>query len=238
MPFDLQGFVWSVLGAGGGAAVIAYLLFKQLGESWLDARFSERLEAFRHEKAAELEKLRAEIDGTLRAKIRHQEKEFIVLSECWDLMNVAFGAAHSLISPLQQYQDVGRMSDEMCREYLDGIEMLESQRIEILQSSNRMREFTRVYDYVKLNRANSAVMEFNNCIFRNEIFIDDDITTDFTSMVRSLRSAIDDKALSRHLNDPGLGSKAWQEIEDVASPKIIEIAAKLRSRIRNQKTAS
>ena len=231
MPVDLQSFLWSVLGVGGGAAAVAYFLFKKLGESWLDAKFSERLEAFRHEKAAELERLRAEIDGSLRAKVRHQEREFTVLSDCWDLMNVAFGATQSYISPFQQYQDIGRMSADMRREYLGRIEMLESQRNEILSSSDPTKEFVQVYKLIKNNAANNAIAEFNNCVYRNEIFIDFEIAEYFKSIIKSLRSAVMNKELSSELKEHKLGTEAWQEIENVIHPKILEITSKLRSRI-------
>jgi protein-S-isoprenylcysteine O-methyltransferase Ste14 len=38
----------TVIAVGGGAAAIAFALFRIFGEKWLSAKFNERLEAYKH----------------------------------------------------------------------------------------------------------------------------------------------------------------------------------------------
>ena len=40
-------FLGEVVLYGGGSAAVAFLLFQYLGKGWIDARFAERLEAFK-----------------------------------------------------------------------------------------------------------------------------------------------------------------------------------------------
>ena len=238
LPVELTDLLWNVVAAGGGGAVIAVLVFRKLGESWLDSKFSERLEAFRHAKAAELERLRAEVDGSLRAKVRHQEREFLVLSDCWDLMNVAFGSTQGFVSPMQSYQDVGKMSADMRREYVGKLDVLDTQKSEILTSADPTKEFIRVSTLMKNNAANNAVIDFNNYVYRNEIFMDEEIAEDFKSVVKSLRSALTNKELASELREFKMGAEAWQELENTTHPMILKISAKLRSRIGSYRTVS
>jgi hypothetical protein len=39
----LMAWIAALLVAGGGLTAVAFLLFKTLGEKWLDAKFEERL---------------------------------------------------------------------------------------------------------------------------------------------------------------------------------------------------
>jgi hypothetical protein len=48
--------------AGGGISAIAYGLFRFFGERWLNAKFEERLAAYKHAQQKELEHLRLEIN--------------------------------------------------------------------------------------------------------------------------------------------------------------------------------
>ena len=231
MATNLEDLFWSIVGAGGGGGLIAYLLFKKLGESWLDAKFSEKLEAFRHDKAKELERLRADIDGSLRAKVRHQEKEFLVLSECWSLMNVAYGSAHSFVSVFQQYEDISQMTADLRREYVDKMDILPAQKNEILTDANPTNEYIRIAGMIQNNAANKAIVEFNNCVYRDEIFLDEEISDEFKSIIRSLQSAVLNKQLARENQIHALGTEAWKELQDQCHPKIAEVARKLRERI-------
>ena len=59
-----------VVVAGGGLVGIAYAMFKRLGEKWLDAKFDERLAAYKHEQQKGLEQLRFKINTLLDRAIK------------------------------------------------------------------------------------------------------------------------------------------------------------------------
>ena len=99
-----------VLKYGGGGAIVAYLLFKYLGGKWIEDKFAQRLETYKHEQAKELQRLRIEIDSMLSGVLKIQEKEFETLPEAWLKLDEAFGKFQTLFSPIQQYPDVDRMN--------------------------------------------------------------------------------------------------------------------------------
>jgi len=45
---------------GGGSAAVAYMLFRFLGKSWIENKFTHGLEEFRHQQALEIHRLRIE----------------------------------------------------------------------------------------------------------------------------------------------------------------------------------
>jgi len=76
-------FFGEVILYGGGSAAVAYLLFRHLGQGWIEARFAERLEAFKHEQAKELQRLKVEVESLLSGALKIQDREFAVLPEAW-----------------------------------------------------------------------------------------------------------------------------------------------------------
>jgi hypothetical protein len=114
-PVNYSEFFLTIITAGGGGAVVAFMAFRYFATSWLESKFEQRLEAYRHENAIELQKLRANIDGALNRTVKAQEKEFDVLSETWRLANVAQGTMESFSNPFQSYADLGKMSEDKKR---------------------------------------------------------------------------------------------------------------------------
>ena len=84
---------------GSGAAGVAFLLFRYLGKSWIESKFSERLEQFKHQQAIEIQRLRVKIDSTLSGVLKIQEKEFETLPEAWSKLDEAYGHVTALVSP-------------------------------------------------------------------------------------------------------------------------------------------
>jgi hypothetical protein len=76
----------------GSAATAAYLLFQFLGKKWIENKFSQRLEAFKHLQSVELARLKVEIESMLSGALKLQEREFTVLPEMWEKLSDATGA--------------------------------------------------------------------------------------------------------------------------------------------------
>src|ERR1700729_4202931 len=88
----LKYFGSLVLSASAGGAV-AFGLFRFLGKSWVESKFAERLEAFKHQQALEIQRLRVEIESMLSGALKLQELEFEVLPEAWKRLDDAYGLA-------------------------------------------------------------------------------------------------------------------------------------------------
>ena len=232
MEFSVSEIILGLLTSGGGAAAVAYGLFRFFGKAWMDELFARRLEAFRHENAKELQSLRAKIDGSLNATIRFQEKEFSALSSCWESLNIAYGQVSDLVGSYQQqlYEDVGSMPEKMRADYLKTLDLLESQRDDILKSSNPTETLMKYFDIIKLNRARKKVQEYVNILYMNEIFIDEDISEDFKSAMNSMRQILSSKEIAMECGDFKMSSAAGEKLTNEVRPMIEAIAPKLRKK--------
>ena len=110
-----------------GAVGLAFFLFRYLGKSWIESKFSERLEH-----------LRVEIDSRLSGVLKIQEKEFETLPEAWSKLDEAYGHVTALVSPLQQYPNLDGMTPARLNEFLDESELFGTQKDEIRQSSAKL----------------------------------------------------------------------------------------------------
>lgn len=124
-------FFGEVVLYGGGSATVAYFLFRHLGQRWIEAKFAERLEAFKHEQAKELQRLKVEVESLLSGALKIQDREFTVLPEAWHKLNEAYSLTAWVVSPIQQYPDVSRMADDELEEFLATSELLETQRARV-----------------------------------------------------------------------------------------------------------
>ena len=62
MDQQVASFIVQVIAYAGGSAAVAFLMFKTLGEKWLDNKFRERLQRVEHGYAVELSKLKQRLD--------------------------------------------------------------------------------------------------------------------------------------------------------------------------------
>jgi len=79
----MSEIIWSIIGysilGGLGVSAGVYWLFKTVVDKWLTAKFSERLENFKHEQTKELENLRFEINALMDRTIKLHQNEFKIL---------------------------------------------------------------------------------------------------------------------------------------------------------------
>ena len=88
-----NGVIWDflfftlkwMLGLGITATAMvaaAYAFFQFLGRRWLEARFAERLEKFKHDQNQEIERLRYRINALMDRTTKLHQHEFEVLPKC------------------------------------------------------------------------------------------------------------------------------------------------------------
>ena len=228
MEPNLQSVIVTLLTAGGGGAVVAFGVFKSLGNGWLEAQFSKKLEAFRHEKAKELEHLRAEVDGALSARIRLQEKQFDAILDIWDSLKNAQNKLLVSISPLQQYSDLGRMDDDAKEEYLSSFDLQVWQKKEILSSGDVQRSFSQMVDRKRFSEAATAFSVFDKASRSNELFFEPKTH----ELVRSICDKIHGSLVSREIAiddaDRTMGRQAWDEYNKECVPLIKKLVSEFR----------
>ena len=227
---SISDIVLAILASGGGAAVVAAAIFRFLGVSWLESKFNQQLENFRHENAKELAQLNASVDGALSKTVKSQEKEFEVLSEMWRLANVAHGTIGGFISPLQSYADVTKMSEQKLREFLEQFELLPSIVEEIVRSSDQMAEFEDAIFWHKRNRSSKALNEFRNFVYLNEVFIEESVAEEFKWVATNLNDVFVAKEIAKEDGDRKYGRDAHKKYVDEIGPRLVAIAPTLREK--------
>jgi hypothetical protein len=227
----ITGFVGELAITGGVAVAFAYWAFRTFSERWLQSRFDEKLEAYRHENAKELSRLRVNIDGALDATIRIQEKEFQVLSECWQKLNVAHGAVFSFVSLFKQYPDFSRMNEDEKLAYLDQLDLRPFQKEEIMKSSNPLDKLKNIIFWKENHRANQCTSDFKNYLIFSEVFMDEIFASQFKEVSRDLIHCIIEHEISENMNGRHKDDKSWDSLNKEINPKVELLANEIRKKM-------
>ncbi|WP_422028506.1 hypothetical protein [Roseovarius sp.] len=231
METDVAKFLLSVLSAGGGGAFVAYYVFKRLGDAWLEARFAEKLEAYRHDRAKELERLRAEIDGALKAQVRFQEKQFEACLDIWNALKEAQSELLGSISPLQQYSDIKRLDEDARAEYLNTLDLKKWQVDEILSAPDIQAQFMETMNRMRFNAAAQAFSEFDRVTRRYELFLNPETFALIRSVADAMRSSLVAKEMSLDQPDHKLSHEAWSEYDKNCVPLVKKLVPQLQELI-------
>jgi len=194
---ELLKFLGAVLAYGGGAAVVAFVVFQFLGKRLLDQWFAKRLDAYRHEQAKELARLRVEVDATLGGALKIQEREFTVLPEAWNRLSRAFGLTEWVASPLQQSPDVLALRDDQLQEYFTSADLAASEqaRIRELRAASsktyeRQAEAFKIISHRRQYKATVAVGELQEYLATHGLFLPRPLRQQLEGAARHLRMAL------------------------------------------------
>lgn len=180
----------SVVAVGGGAAAIAFLFFRFLGEKWINAKFEERLAAYRHVQQQELERLKLRINTLMDRTTKLHQREFDVLPEVWAKLNQANVTIRSFISPFQQYPDVNRMTDEHLEEFLQGTPLKGWQKKELLEAGDKNKYYQQAIYWYNASRAREKYREFSSYLMQNGIFVPEPLKSNFSEISDLLWGAL------------------------------------------------
>lgn len=233
----LLEFGLKLLVLGGGAAGVAYAIFKKFGEAWLDDKFKTKLEAVQHKNNQQLHRLKARVDSMASGVIRLHQKEFEVLPEAWGLLSEAMGTVTWVASPMQQYADVGRMDNAELDEFLASTEFLESQK-KLLRNQvdrrERSNEYQRMTDRQRNNKALNTIHLFQDYVSRNVIFLTPELRDKFEEVRKVLYAAVIAKQIGVEASDWKIQSQGWKKVEEEATPLFNEIRGLIEKRILTQ----
>lgn len=230
---DVLKFFIQFLLYGGGAATVAYFLFQHLGKAWIENKFAQRLEQHRHEQALELQRLRVDIDSLLSGALKLQEKEFAVLPEAWGKLYNAHALILWLVSPLQEYADVGRMKPEQLDELLSRTEFTESQKDEVRNSYEKNNVYSDIDFWHRLHKVKKAFGDFQNYVVRNGIFLPPDLKEKFTKIAEILWSAVISKEIGHEAKDWKMQNEGWKKIKEETEPLYNSIEADIQARLQS-----
>ena len=107
----VAGNIITILFTLVGSKGIALFIVRQFGKSWIETKFTERLQRSKHELDLEIQRLRVEIDSQLSGVLKAQEKEFETLPEAWGKLSNAHGLLAALVNPLQYWPELDRVTE-------------------------------------------------------------------------------------------------------------------------------
>lgn len=231
MEEQIYKFLIQLMAYGGGASAIAYLLFQHLGKTWLENKFSQRLDELRHQQNIEVQRLRVEIDSLLSGSLRIQEKEFEILPGAWERLDEAYGLTTWVVSPLQQYADVGKMRDTELDEFLADTEFTSTQKQDIKQSRERSKEYQRLEVWRRLQKARIAHRELQAFVARNGILMPLELKEKLRKSVTLLHAALVSKEIGHEHEDWKLQHQGWEKLKAELEPLYQEIEYLIQSRL-------
>jgi len=174
----------------GGISLIVYQVFKYSGERWLNAKFEERLAAYKHAQQQEIERLRFKINALMDRTTKLHEREFDVLPETWARLNDAYWASRALTGALQQYPDVNQMKTAQMEEFLGKSPLAEWEKEELRKTADKTRYYMDRIGWHRFSDTQEALREFQIYFLKNGIFIPPDVKRKFQELSDLIRDAL------------------------------------------------
>jgi hypothetical protein len=232
----MESVVWAVLGKvavyAGSSAVFAFALFRFLGRSWIENKFAQRLDSFRHEQAKELEQMRYKINALFDRVTRIHDKEFQVLPEAWGLLQEALARVNVLVSSFRQYPDFNRLTGDRFEEFLLISRFNESDRKALRDASDRSKFYNERIFWYDVDDVKKACREFHVCIQKNSIFLDADLKEQFKKIDDLMWDAISTREVGHQVQDHKMWMQASEKVKIGAEAIVRAIEELVQKRLR------
>ena len=215
------------------AVGVAFLFFRYLGKRWIESKFAERLEQFKHQQAIEIQRLRVEIDSTLSGVLKLQEMEFESLPEAWSKLDEAYGHVADLVSPLQYHPKLDDMTEVRLKKFLDETNLRETEKDEILQSSAKSDMYQEIIFWHRLYQVRLACNSLDKYVVRYGIFFPPNLKEKLNKIAKELNYAVSDKAVGQESKDYTLQRQSWTAIKDKIDPLFQAIEGEIYARLQS-----
>lgn len=165
--------------AGGGAAALILGPLRYLADKWLTSKFNQRLEQFKHAQQVEMENLRFKINSLFDRTTKLHQREFEVVPTAWALLVECKNQVSALITALQQYPDLDRMTGPQLDEFLEGSFLAKWQRDEIKATAKKADYYIKAVFFHRASEARAACREQHVYVLKNGIFMPSDMKEKF-----------------------------------------------------------
>jgi hypothetical protein len=183
-----------IIGVGvvglGGVTALAFALFRIFGEKWLNNKFEEGLAQFKHEQQKEMERIRLEINSLMDRRVKLYNNEFEIIPVAWEKLHRSYFLAASITSSFQQYSDLNKMTEPQLESFLEKTELLDWQKIDIRNASDKTNTYIKFEDWRRFTRAAEASNDSFNYIKNKGLFIEDHLKTKFDEISKLISNAL------------------------------------------------
>jgi len=222
-------FVGSMILYGGGSAAVAYVIFRFLGEKWIESKFSAQLESVKHEHAVELQDLKKKIDAELSRTIKIQDQEFTVLPKAWGLLHEALGQLAVVVSMFRQYPDLSQMPKERLEEWAKGCRLTDVHKAELIAAPDKNKFYQSIIFWYELNDARNAWVHYRDFINRNSIFLRPALRDVFLKINGIMWDALISREVGHEANDYKMWGEASKKVRDEIEPLVKELEARVQA---------
>jgi hypothetical protein len=196
--------IGGVAAIGAASSAFAYAMFRLFTTKWIETRFSERLEAFKHQQNQEIEHLRFRINTMMDWNVKLHQREFDILPETWSLLNEAFYTIGPIALGFQQYPNLDEMSADRLEEFLEKSLFTAVQKTELKSAFNKNNYYRSVKMVNDLNTAIDSYNQFHLLLAKNAIFVVEPIKTAFLALDQMLKEAIIERQVQPQQFDKGV----------------------------------
>lgn len=207
-----------------GLTAVAYWLFQTFSQKWLETRFSERLESYRHQ-------LSALLDRTTRL----HAQEFEVLPNLWEKLSKAMGGAMNILSPLQLSGDISYAKDEELAAILEKSHLLEHEKQQV-RDAGKFERSPLFHRFVMNHRFKGAVADwndFNSYAVSKSIFLEPTLSARIRELGDMIYEGLDAHGWAQ--SDPSERKEAraaWEKLRTEGVKLRDEIEASVSARLR------
>jgi hypothetical protein len=200
---EILQWIGGIVALSSTATALAYALFRTFGIKWIETRFSERLEAFKHQQNQEIEHLRFQISTMLDRNVKLHQREFEVLPDAWSLLIEAFYTIELVAIAFRRNPDLNTMSAERLEEFLGESPLTPLEKKELTAASDKNRYYGDAKGWHDLNKGLNSYNTFHVTFAKNAIFIPDPLKSKFSEIDNMLKEAIIERQLQPNKFDKG-----------------------------------
>jgi hypothetical protein len=191
--FAVIGYI--AVGAGI-VGTFVWWLFRTFSEKWLNAKFEERLAAYKHEQQKELEQLKFAINAQMDRATKLHQKEFEALPEAWGRLMDAHGIIRSVVSRYQSTPDLNAMLPDQQEDFIINSKLAEWQRQLVRDAKDKTNTYRNQTEPFKIARARKASRKFYLYFRKNGIFIREPIKLQFDALDQLMLSALSEHEMN------------------------------------------
>ena len=203
---------------------------KLFGEHWVTAKFSERLEAFKHGQQREIETLKFSFSASIDRATKLHQREFETLPEAWATLVTAFNSVAAFTAAFQSYADISRMNKDDLEEFFADSDLSKSQQREIELSDDRNSAYQEVVFRIKYTKTADNLREHHLLLVKRAIFMSADLEKQFLEIGDLCWETLSEHRVKHELKEFGARPKK-QEFDSTGRQLLDRLEIVVRDRL-------
>lgn len=236
MPESVFEFIGQMTIFGGGVAGISFYIFKFLGKNWIETKFNERLENFKHRQDKEIQRLKVEIDSMLSGVLKIQEKEYETLTEAWSKLDDAYRWMGGEVKIIKQYPNLDRMLEAEMEEVLERSVLTNTQKDKVRISNEKGKTFDDEDYRHRVYNVKTKIIDLRTYVIRYGIFMPEDFKLKFDEIIEFIDQTFINYEVGVEIEDYKVRGESWKTWNEEITPLIKQMEIAIRNQLRSHGT--